>query len=80
MTILRDIACGLTYLHEKNDLVKKSTMLHGSLQPECVLIEINGEGDQIVAKLFDFTNSLELNESENFDSKIRDEFYRFGQV
>ena len=46
---------------------------------DCVLIKINSD-DQITAKLFDFTNSLELNDSDNFDSKIRDEFYRFGQV
>ena len=46
---------------------------------DCVLIEINCD-DQITAKLFDFTNSLELNDSDNFDSKIRDEFYRFWKV
>jgi hypothetical protein len=36
--------------------------------------------DQISAKIFDFVKTVEVNESENFDVKIRDEFYNFGLV
>jgi hypothetical protein len=33
LTILRDVACALTYLHERMDSIKKSSILHGNLQP-----------------------------------------------
>ena len=36
--------------------------------------------DNIRAKIFDFAKTIEVNESENFDSKIREEFYNFGLV
>lgn len=77
LAILRDIACGLTYLHDRQD--KKNAILHGNLQPDCILLEFRTK-DQIVAKIFDFTNAIELTDSENYESKLKDEFYRFGQL
>ena len=44
-----------------------------------MLVEFKGN-DQYVAKIFDFTNAIELNENDNNDSKIREEFYKFGLV
>jgi hypothetical protein len=43
------------------------------------MIELRGK-DQITAKIFDFTNSIDITEPEKYESNIRDEFYRFGLV
>ncbi|CAF0711153.1 unnamed protein product [Brachionus calyciflorus] len=78
LEILRDIACGLSFLHEKNDF-KKFPILHSNLSPDSILIEIRGD-NQVSAKIFDFVNSIELNGVDNYECKLRDEFYKFGQV
>lgn len=79
LTILRDVACALTYLHERMDSSKKNSTLHGNLQPDCILVEFRNK-DQISAKLFDFTSSIELTDTESYESKMKEEFYRFGQL
>lgn len=44
-----------------------------------MLVETRGN-DQYVAKLFDFTNAIELKDTENNDAVIRDEFFKLGLV
>lgn len=76
LSILVDIACALTYLHEKN--LYKNQILHGNLQADSILIFTNHP--QCTAKLGDFTYSIEMNDSKDFNSEILDEFNRFGLI
>lgn len=80
LNILRDIACGLAYLHEKMPL-KNDMVLHGNLNSETILI-IRSDSQKITAKIFDFSKSIEIddNESESNIRAVRAEFYNFGLI
>lgn len=75
LVILRDIAAGLTFLHEKSD--QKSSILHGNFQADSVLIFSN---PHCSAKICDFTSSIEVDDSPEYDAKKLEEFNRFGLI
>lgn len=77
LAILRDVSCGLTYLHDKVEF-KRNMMLHGNLQADSILVFKNNPLCR--AKLVDFTSSVEVNDPMDFSSKILDEFNRFGLI
>ena len=79
LMIMRDIACGLSYLHNKTEN-KKASILHGNLHSDNILIEFQGK-DLVSAKLYDFVNTIDITDNpESYEANIRDEFFRFGMI